>query len=280
MLLERVVGRLLDVDFATTAREISRLSARLLIAQQRVFAVPTTYMNESGRAVRSVIEYYDKTLLVTSSEKIILLYDDLDIPLGQWKIQRGKGPKVHNGLNSVRDHLGTDAFTHVRIGVDGRAGMRTVSGSDYVLQQFLPTELSELERVMSILCDEVCALLSPPKKEVKKPTKINRSPAGFSSTQELLQRFALEDKGGYISQEFQDFGYRLAMELDDPAHKSLYMKMAKKESRALLERALSFVSDATTAKSKARLFMWKLRQLKNEQALVQQEKHQVTKQPS
>lgn len=84
---------------------------------------------------------------------------------------------------------------------------------------------------------------------------------GFSSTSQLLERFKVKESEGYISQEFQDFGYRLALELDDMPHKSLYIKMAKKESRAILEQALSFVSDSN-AKSKAKLFMWKVSQLK------------------
>ncbi len=99
-------------------------------------------------------------------------------------------------------------------------------------------------------------LKSDPKKEPKK---------GFSALGDLFSSFELEDKGGYISQEFQDFGYRLAVELNDMSHKSLYIKMAKNDDRAILEKALSFVSDASTAKSKARLFMWKVKQLKSEQ---------------
>lgn len=79
---------------------------------------------------------------------------------------------------------------------------------------------------------------------------------------DLFADFKLEDKGGYITQEFQDFGYRLALELNDLKHKSLYIKLAKTEKRSLLESALSFVKDAHDAKSKARLFMWKLKSLK------------------
>lgn len=95
----------------------------------------------------------------------------------------------------------------------------------------------------------------------KKPKK------DFSSLVTLFQDFQLEDKGGYITQEFQDFGYRLALELNDMEHKSLYMRLAKKEPRVMLERALSFVKDAETAKSKARLFMWKLTQLRQERSI-------------
>lgn len=86
---------------------------------------------------------------------------------------------------------------------------------------------------------------------------------GFQSIQSLFSQYQLEDKGGYITREFQDFGYRLATELNDMKHKSLYIKMAKEIDRALLERALSFVSDSQ-ADSKAKLFMWKVKQLRTE----------------
>lgn len=91
-----------------------------------------------------------------------------------------------------------------------------------------------------------------------------KSQKDFASIQQLFQEYQLEDKGGYITREFQDFGYRLAVELDDLKHKSLYIKLAKTVNRAVLERALSFVADAATAKSKAKLFMWKLKQLRQE----------------
>ena len=87
--------------------------------------------------------------------------------------------------------------------------------------------------------------------------------ADFQSAQSLFANYQLEDKGGYITREFQDYGYRLAVDLDDMKHKALYIRMAKNEDRALLERARSFVLDAN-AKSKARLFMWKFKQLKDE----------------
>lgn len=66
----------------------------------------------------------------------------------------------------------------------------------------------------------------------------------------------------YISREFQTFGIRLAEELDDYKHKSLYMKLAKENHRSILEKALSFAVDSG-ARNKGALFMWKLKQLKN-----------------
>ncbi len=102
---------------------------------------------------------------------------------------------------------------------------------------------------------------SSDKKTAARPSSAPQK-AGFSSVQNLFTQYQLEDKGGYITQEFQDFGYRLALELDDMKHKSLYMRLAKTTPRILLERALTFVADAQNAKSKARLFMWKLKELR------------------
>ena len=88
--------------------------------------------------------------------------------------------------------------------------------------------------------------------------------SSFQTIGSLFQDYQLEDKGGYITQEFQDYGYRLAVELNDLRHKSLYIKMAKEIDRTLLDQARTFVSDANTAKSKARLFMWKVKELQKE----------------
>jgi len=77
---------------------------------------------------------------------------------------------------------------------------------------------------------------------------------------EILKKFdPLKDK--YVSREFQKYGYDLAMELGDPEHKALYIKMAKEIPRPILEKARYFIKDAR-ARNKARLFMWKVKELK------------------
>lgn len=79
---------------------------------------------------------------------------------------------------------------------------------------------------------------------------------------DILQKFnPVEDK--YISREFQSYGVHLAETLSDEKHTSLYIKLAKTVPRPLLDRALSFVTDSK-ARSKARLFMWKLKELRQE----------------
>lgn len=79
---------------------------------------------------------------------------------------------------------------------------------------------------------------------------------------DIINKYKVEDTDKYVSREFQKYAYDLAVELGDLPHKSLYMKLAKTTPRGLLETARSFVKDAYNAKSKGRLFMWKLSELK------------------
>ncbi len=111
---------------------------------------PTTYMNNSGQAVRSFIQFYEPQLFQENEvtfPNVVIAHDDLDIPVGSWKCQFASGPKVHNGINSIRDHLHSNSFWYVRIGVDGREGQRTIPGKDYVLQSFTPDEKEQLKKV-------------------------------------------------------------------------------------------------------------------------------------
>lgn len=83
----------------------------------------------------------------------------------------------------------------------------------------------------------------------------------FQSVKDVLKDFDWDEKK-YISREFQDYGYRLAEELNDLKHKALYIKLAKELPRSMLEEARNFVKDASNVKNPARLFMWKLSELK------------------
>ncbi len=83
----------------------------------------------------------------------------------------------------------------------------------------------------------------------------------FSSVGDVLKNFK-KDEDKYITYEFQKYGYELAKELGDLKNKSLYIKLAKNTQRRIIEEARSFVKDAFEVKSPARLFMWKLSELK------------------
>lgn len=129
----------------------SQTSADLFQEQKKFFALlyktanaylakPQTYMNESGTSVRSLLEYYAQDKSHIDLSGLYVIHDDLDIEVGSYKIQLGKGPKVHNGLGSIYQHLHSQQFWHVRIGVDGRQGSRTIPSQQYVLAPFTSEE--------------------------------------------------------------------------------------------------------------------------------------------
>lgn len=95
--------------------------------------------------------------------------------------------------------------------------------------------------------------------------------AKFQSIADLLGDWDL-DKNKYISQEFQDYGYRLAMELGDEKNKSLYIKLAKEVERKFLERARTFVKDAYNVRNRGKLFMWALAKIRRGEPLYEEEK--------
>lgn len=86
---------------------------------------------------------------------------------------------------------------------------------------------------------------------------------GFSKVSDVLKKFK-SDEDKYVSYEFQKYGYELAKELGETKSASLYIKLAKETPRGFLEAARNFVKDAYNVKSRSRLFMWKLTQLKKE----------------
>lgn len=90
---------------------------------------------------------------------------------------------------------------------------------------------------------------------------------GFTSVGSYLTKDFNWDKKKYITHEWQEYAYRLAMFLGDKKHKALYMRLAKNTDRAILDEAWGFIKDARKVKSKPRLFMWKVKQLKQERAV-------------
>ena len=113
---------------------------------------PTTFMNESGLAVGAICNFYK-----VEFKDLYIVHDDLDISLGNYKIQHGKGPQVHNGLRSIEEKLGTDQFWNVRVGVENREvrGNRGIPGVVYSLQDFQGDEVKIIASVIGKIVSEL-----------------------------------------------------------------------------------------------------------------------------
>jgi len=108
--------------------------------EKNILVYPNNFMNISGIAAgRSVKQFGIKI-----EKEFFVAHDDLDIPLGSFKIDFAKGPKLHNGIDSVEEHLHTKDFYRTRIGVDARDPQNRTPGEAYVLQNFTDEEIKTI----------------------------------------------------------------------------------------------------------------------------------------
>lgn len=111
------------------------------------FVIPTTYMNESGQAVRKVASYY-KIL----PEQILIAHDELDLPAGVIRLKTDGGLSGHNGLKDINNHLHTKKFHRLRIGIDRPNHSGQVH--DYVLNKPSAAERQKIDQAL----DEACSV--------------------------------------------------------------------------------------------------------------------------
>ena len=107
-----------------------------------IFIKPLTYMNNSGVAVRSFVNFYK-----ISSEDILVISDDLDLELGKFRFRNKGSSGGHNGLKSIIENLGTESFKRLRIGISN--DKRDVIS--YVLSKFSKKELEVIDDLFIIL---------------------------------------------------------------------------------------------------------------------------------
>ncbi len=126
-------------DLGLELNDEKRWKARISKDKERYLIKPQTYMNDSGVAVAQVAAYYK-----ISPEQILVLYDDMDLPLGRLRIRGSGSAGGHNGMRSIINHLGTQEFPRLRIGI-GSGSRGTVK---HVLGKFRQEERSELEKTV------------------------------------------------------------------------------------------------------------------------------------
>lgn len=128
------------VDFGK--EKMSALLATTFINGEKVLLVkPTTYMNESGRAVRPLMDYYNIPV-----EDIIICHDDMDLDVGNLRLRQKGSAGGHNGIKSIISHVGTKEFKRLRIGTGHPQKMSVV---DWVLSRFTPNQKKLVDQEIS-----------------------------------------------------------------------------------------------------------------------------------
>ena len=117
-----------------------------------IFAKPTTFMNNSGIAAGEICRYFN-----ISNKDVIIIYDDIDLPLGEIRFRPSGGTGGHRGIESITYHLKSEDYSRLRLGIATEEHMRPAE--KYVLKAFPKKYNSEIEMVISNACDAISFFL-------------------------------------------------------------------------------------------------------------------------
>jgi len=129
-------------DWELKKKMKSEISVGKFNGKKIILAKPQTFMNLSGIAITSVKKYYKVKL-----ENIIVAHDDIDLPLGIFRVSKNASSAGHQGAQNVIDVLGTKNFTRLRIGIDNRRDMK-IATEKYVLGRFTTAEAKILKKTI------------------------------------------------------------------------------------------------------------------------------------
>ncbi len=148
--LDRLIGK---GSFRSDGRAQALVADRRLRGRPVVLAKPQAFMNRSGSAVRSLAQRYS-----LQSEAIMVVVDDLNLPLGMIRVRAQGSAGGHNGLQDIIDHLETNAFARVRVGIGGE--FERGQQSRYVLASFTIAELPVIEEAIGRAAEAVTAYVT------------------------------------------------------------------------------------------------------------------------
>lgn len=131
-------------------------------------AVPITYMNDSGLAVAALARRFS----IAAVGRMVVVHDELDLPVGRVKIKVGGGTAGHNGLRSIHAHLHDPGYVRVRIGIGKPPGRQ--SGADYVLRRPGPQDQPLVDEALQRAADAVVAIVERGVDEAM--TRVNAAP--------------------------------------------------------------------------------------------------------
>ncbi|WP_320663325.1 aminoacyl-tRNA hydrolase [Prochlorococcus sp. MIT 1223] len=145
MALERLAAQQ-SVEFKESKKVFGRIAEIGIGDTKQRLLLPSTYMNESGRSINAAICWFDIEI-----NQVIIIVDDMDLPLGKLRIRNKGGSGGHKGLKSTISHLKTEDFCRLRIGI-GAPSLnpieRKVKTCEHVLGSFSSTELLVVEEVI------------------------------------------------------------------------------------------------------------------------------------
>ncbi len=138
----------------TSKRDLARFAVITHGENRIILACPTTFMNLSGEAVSSLVRRNG----IEQSSRVLIVHDELDLEPGRVKVKRGGSTAGHNGLKSIRQHLGTDDFVRIRMGVGKPPDPQ--DGRNWVLRKPSLTDRDLLDSAVHVGVDAVKAVIA------------------------------------------------------------------------------------------------------------------------
>ncbi|MGB9151988.1 MAG: aminoacyl-tRNA hydrolase [Alphaproteobacteria bacterium] len=176
-----VVDRLAESNAIRVGRKenMSLVGLGTIRNKSIALAKPQTFMNLSGPAVKGLLERYELTF-----DRLIVVYDELDVPWGSLKIKPKGSPAGHKGIGSVINSLGTNQIARVRIGIHpvGLKAGHPVSGEKFVLAPFKRAQKQEVDEVVGLGAAAVESILAEGVE--KSMTVFNRRAQGLNEEEE------------------------------------------------------------------------------------------------
>lgn len=171
MAVDKITAAFQFPSFNFQAKFNAEISEKSINDEKIILAKPQTFMNESGKAVKAIIDYYKIDVA-----NIIIIHDDLDIALGKYKIVKDRTSAGHKGVQSIIDYLGTKDFTRIRIGIEPLGssaekdksldsprslGTKQIPTAEFVLENFTENEQKIIDEVIEKTCGEIEILTNP-----------------------------------------------------------------------------------------------------------------------
>ena len=138
---------------STQSKFNAKISNGIIDDKKIILTKPQTFMNNSGEAIRAIVDYYKINI-----EDIIVIHDDLDISLGEYKISKNKNSGGHKGVQSIIDCLGTKDFARIRIGI--MTENKKTPTEKFVLEKFSIEEMKAVKEIIRRIKGEIVKLLN------------------------------------------------------------------------------------------------------------------------
>ena len=146
-------------EFKLSKKHNSLISENIIDGDKIMLAKPQTFMNNSGKAVKSIMDYFS-----LAANNLLVVHDDIDIGIGQIRISENRGSAGHKGVQSIIDAIGTKDFIRLRAGIGENSKLKTQSSKpqlknqnleEFVLEKFSKNEEEILKNIIKQSCAKI-----------------------------------------------------------------------------------------------------------------------------